>query len=384
VQVVGLEINAGLLRVVRRSADGISPVQFDQLVGGELPLSLALHRRRPVLGWEAQKLVHHMPHVICDNFLPLIGSNYPLHYGRHHLNADDALKLFFRYIRPAVAANHTTLNVTFPPYLTTTQIQSLVQLIQQSGLPLRIALPTPLIVAGAYYNNVTQTTAIPDTTKHSKPVAFNGNSSSDPFIISILDIDNHAFTASFVQIDLQLNQAISLLCHQWKEYSLRHWYNYLLDLLADRSIRQTRRDPRNWPDAEQKIFEQLPSALEHFVNGHSFIFLLATPEWTTELNISPQKDLVSLYQKFSQPLAARICQCLQKEAFSVRTLCFTYPAAHLPGLQHYLRKQLPSDISFYKLHTNAIAHACVLFNVQESINCNYLEKGIPLSAFSSL
>src|SRR5262249_8339806 len=75
----------------------------------------------------------------------------------------------------------------------------------------------------------------------------------------LLDVDDHALTAGVVIADethLQVQAA-----KKWPQFSLRHWKERILDGIADRCVRQSRRDPRDSAQAEQSIYEQIDHGL---------------------------------------------------------------------------------------------------------------------------
>src|SRR5207248_1328367 len=76
----------------------------------------------------------------------------------------------------------------------------------------------------------------------------------------VLDADDHALSAAVVVADGEQLSVHSAQC--WPHLNLRVWNGCLVDAVADRCIRQSRRDPRDTAAAEQALYEQIDESLD--------------------------------------------------------------------------------------------------------------------------
>lgn len=377
---IGLDLHADHLCAVRRGPEGVHPLQFDHMIATppRLPLCLALHKRRPLIGQEAVKVFPHMPHLIYDNFLPNVGQSPLKRCGRHQVNADIAMQFVFKHIRSVISREKAAITAALPPYLSTAHADRLSQLMRLAELPLRATLPAPLALAGAAF-----TAPATDAVGVGNGVSLGTvrYAPQEPFVVGVVDVDSHALTASIVLVDPAHNHVRLHDVKVWTKLNLQVWNERLLRVLTDHTIRRYRRDLRYWPEAEQCVLEQLPHALQHLRTGQQFCFAIRTDQWEIELPIAPQ-DLQPLYRALTEPAAQAIGEFLRKTSPPISTLWLSLPAGSLPGLWHHLGEHLPAQIRPHILDAAAIAHAAALLKVYEPGNAARWETSVPLTAFA--
>src|SRR5207248_5709790 len=105
----------------------------------------------------------------------------------------------------------------------------------------------------------------------------------------VLDADDHALSAATVVADG--GQLWLQAGHDWPALNVRAWKGRLLDRVADRCIRQSRRDPRDSASAEQSLYEQLEDALTAAGQGRMVELLIQTTSWYQNLLVRPEEIL---------------------------------------------------------------------------------------------
>src|SRR5207245_2221920 len=66
---------------------------------------------------------------------------------------------------------------------------------------------------------------------------------------------------------------------------LRAWKERLLNAVADRCVRQSRRDPRDSAEAEQGLYEQLDEAMENARLGQPIELTIQSAHWFQGLTL---------------------------------------------------------------------------------------------------
>jgi hypothetical protein len=258
---VGLDLNASRVRAVAGAPD--APPQPLKLEGQseELPLALSLENRHIEVGSAGLALIRRFPHLACAHFLGCLGMDQQWSAGRHRLDATRALGLVFDRLRTALTGHHGVALAT-PPYLSVAQVEVVVATALRARLPLLGIFPAPLAAALMAY-------------------------AEQPWSGSALvaDVDDHALTWSVVQ--LEGAQARLLATEAWPLLSMRAWRERLLDVLADRCVRQSRRDPRDSGDAEQSLYEQIDPILEICRHGQMAEAAVQTTQWYQNLVVQP-------------------------------------------------------------------------------------------------
>jgi hypothetical protein len=383
-RIIGVELNSSFIRAVSWGAEGLRPIPL-QPPAEEMPLCLALHRRQLLHGWSAWSVSRTMPHAICDNFLPLLGHSQQWHFGRHLLTAESALEAILKYLRPVWDAQVAPLAVAVPPYLSSQQIQGLAALFRRANCTLRAVLLGPLGVATAFAAAL-HPTPLPSSTQNSPHALIQAYPSASalrqaPLTVGIIDVDAFALSTALVGITNDTARLIAFSA--WPRLGLSAWYNRLLDAIADHCIRLSRRDPRDWPEAEQGLFEQLPYAMEQCYAGQRIRFLIRTDEWYQELHMVPE-ELERYCADLCQAAEQVIRQMIQNthDSYSLRALWLTSRASRLPGLNRQLQWNQSPGTRIEILSSSAIAQAAATLTAHWPATEHpiYLDGAIPLPA----
>ncbi|MBA2227036.1 hypothetical protein [Thermogemmata fonticola] len=355
---IGVELNASIIRSACWGPEGLRQIPL-QPPAEEMPLCVALHQRHLLYGQAAQAVARTMPHAICDNFLPSLGHSQQWRFGRHCLTAESALETILLHLRPVWEAQAAPLAVAVPAYLSAGQVQGLARLFRRMDCTLRAVLLAPLGVAAAFAPALYSHLPSP-TQNTSKTLVQTNQPARDlrqaPITVGIVDVD--AFALSAAVVGLTPDTARLLAFSAWPRLGLSVWYNRVLDAVADHCIRLCRRDPRDWPEAEQGLFEQLPYALEQCYAGQTIRWLVRTDEWYQELHMVPE-ELEGYCASLAQTAEQVIRQLTQDATNSgpLRALWMTSRASRLPGLNRQLQWNKSPGTRLEILSPSAIAQA---------------------------
>lgn len=355
---IGVELNASIIRSACWGPEGLRQIPL-QPPAEEMPLCVALHQRHLLYGQAAQAVARTMPHAICDNFLPSLGHSQQWRFGRHCLTAESALETILLHLRPVWESQAAPLAVAVPAYLSAGQVQGLARLFRRMDCTLRAVLLAPLGVAAAFAPALYSHLPSP-TQNTSKTLVQTNQPARDlrqaPITVGIVDVD--AFALSAAVVGLTPDTARLLAFSAWPRLGLSVWYNRVLDAVADHCIRLCRRDPRDWPEAEQGLFEQLPYALEQCYAGQTIRWLVRTDEWYQELHMVPE-ELEGYCASLAQTAEQVIRQLTQDATNSgpLRALWMTSRASRLPGLNRQLQWNKSPGTHVEILSPSAIAQA---------------------------
>src|SRR5262249_10189505 len=131
-------------------------------------------------------------------------------------------------------------------------------LVDQAGLPLLGSVPVPLAAALA---------------GHAEQ-AWTGGA-------YVVDADDHALTWTPLQAGQRHGRVLAV--YPAPHLSLSAWKDRLLNAIADRCVRQSRRDPRDSAVAEQALWEQLEGILDAVRRGRMAELAVETPHWYQNL-----------------------------------------------------------------------------------------------------
>jgi hypothetical protein len=327
---VGFDLNATRVRAVLGRPETVPrPVCLDG-TQEELPMVVSLQGRHPEVGRAGASLCRLSPHLTCLDFLAHLGEERSWAAGRHRLDAAKAVALVLERLEP-VCADVKGLVVTVPGYLTREQVTLLNALAAKARLPLLGTVKAPLANAWAAY-------------------------SAEPWtgMALVLDADDHAFSVATVVAD---GTQLSVQAAQsWPQLNRRAWKGRLLDQVADRCVRQSRRDPRDSASAEQSLYEQLEDALDRCAQGQVVELLIQTAHWYQNLLLRPEEIVT-----FCDRLVGRVLEGIQALAATpsggrisnpshapeaLRVVIVTRAAARLPGLvaalENYVQRPEPA------------------------------------------
>jgi hypothetical protein len=312
---VGLDVDATRARAVSGPAAQAPQVLRLAEPHGELVLALDLQGRQPVLGRAALGVCRRLPDCACVDFLPHLGGPRQWRAGRHRLDAERALALVLDHLARGLGKVQT-IAAAVPAYLSTDQVAALARLADKAHCRLSATAPTPLAAAlGAH-----------------EYLPWSGQ-------VLVLDVDGHALTWSALMV---ADDSARLLASQsWRHLGRGAWLSRLLDGVADRCVRLSRRDPRESAEAEQYLYDQLLPLVEGPPGKHPTELVLQSAQWYQRFSIAPGD-----FAAFCAPLAYQVV--VEMKALLALTgvqgplgaVLLAAPAAGLPGLTAALQAVL--------------------------------------------
>lgn len=305
-------------------ATGQTP-QVIPLGGGcpELPLALTDAGRRVEVGRMALRQVRRAPHRVCRNFLPRLGQACEWQVGPHRLSPEAALRVVLARLRPHLVGCRC-IAVGLPAYLSRAQVHLLGRLAMEAGLPVLGAIPRSTATAWAAY----RTCAMPS-------------------VGVVADVDEHALTCCVLEA-----RDGELICRHRRVLTglgLRVWRERLIRCVAETCIRVCRRDPREAPEADQSVFDQIDEVMDQCAQSQRAVVRVQAVEWFQELTIEPEQAAAACAPLAGQ--AAELiwsCLLLADAGKEEPRVWFTAATAQLPGLaaRFYARsgEQLPISV----------------------------------------
>ncbi|MFT3882614.1 MAG: hypothetical protein QM703_23545 [Gemmatales bacterium] len=235
-----------------------------------LPLVISLAERRLQLGRAAQALVRKQPHQVIERFLPYLGSDRVWQHRRHALDARESLAFVFSKLREKLPAK--SLFHVVPSYWNREQAALLEDQTRQSGYRSLGTIKRGLALAGL----------TPGVT---------------------IDVDSHAATVSHTRVQsrsgsLQLEQVQSLA-----DLALPIWCERIAAQVANRCMRDSRRDPRAQSDTDQQLYDQILEKLYDWSSHQDARIELKHGDWQSEVLV-PVDEVLSV----CAPLAQRLAQ----------------------------------------------------------------------------
>jgi hypothetical protein len=314
---IGLELNASVVRGVLGPAGDYPPPLPLEPPGHDLPMVFLLEKSTPELGRAAVSVAREKGHLICKGFLPHIGESGPKakrwKHGRRTLDADGALALVLQRLQP-IGKTAREVNVTLPTYLGKPQAEVLRNLAKKAKLPLVATLSSSMAAAlVSYAEQAWVSSAV------------------------VLDVDDHAATLAHIRAEnglAQLQETRTFL-----HLGLQAWKDRIVNAIADACVWQTRRDPRDTPAAEQRIYDQLDGLFEATLQGHVVQIGVQGSNWYQNLLIGPSQTAHFCGQLLAS-LSGEIERFLRAASQDPDPPVFvlTHAAGRLPGLAHWLRR----------------------------------------------
>ncbi len=302
---IGLDLNAGRVRAVVAAPGHLT--ELLPLSGeAELPMAVSLEGRAPEVGGAGLALARRAPHLACLNFLPYLGEPRTWAAGRHRIDATGAAALVLDRLRPA-CGHAEAVGLAVPVYLGRDQVETLARLAERSRLRVGGWVAAPLAVTLSAYAE--------------QPWA-------GPALV--LDIDEHALTCAAVAVEFGQARVLEVLA--LPHLGMRAWKGRLLDVVADRCIRQCRRDPRDSAPAEQMLYDQLDAALDACRRGQTAELIVHMPQWGQNLIFRPDELAAACAPLLRQALAQARALRDSLPAGLPPTLLITDAAGRLPGL----------------------------------------------------
>jgi hypothetical protein len=288
---IGLDLNSSRARALHGTGQAVPRELALERAGGELPLVVGFEARVPALGSEAARLCRKSPHLVCQDFLAALGSDRQWHAGRHRLDAAQVAALLVQTLKPA-CKDARGLVMSLPGYLTRPQVALLNPLFEKARLHLLGSVKTPLALALSAYA----------ATPWRGPAL-------------VVDIDDHALSAALLTTDGE--QIWLQASESWPKLNLRAWKMCLLNAVADRCVRQSRRDPRDCANAEQTLYDQLDRCLVRAKEGKIAELLVQTTQWYQNLFLRPE-ELDAICRPLVEKVLVQIQAFLAKSDGSAR------------------------------------------------------------------
>jgi hypothetical protein len=278
-----------------------------------LELPLAIHGQR-VVGSAALRQCKQTPTEVCQAFLPYLTWQSGQGPRWQSLDARSACEIVWRKLQPvAVAANAKAVLLTVPGYMQSSQADTLRRLGEQAPLPMLGSIPTTL--AAALAGHVEQ---------------FWHRS------VLVIDVDEYALTVGWVTSLAEKAHLIDT--RSFPHLGLRFWHDRLINTLSDLFVWQHRRDPRDVPQAEQSLYDQLELLIDAALQRRAIQLGIQGPQWFKHLLVYPEQTM-----QFCAPLVKKIAGEAEQMLLSApvgempRGILLTHQAGRLPGLVESLR-----------------------------------------------
>jgi hypothetical protein len=310
---VALDVNATRILAATDGADGRPQLLPLEGVQAELPAVVYFEGRRPQVGSAGLAYCRQAPHLFCAGFLPFLGAARTWADGRTRLDASQALSLLFDHLRPA-CDNAQGIVLVLPAYLGEPQRRIATQLAEKNRWRLLGTLSAPLAATLA---------------AQMEQQPWSG-------LTYVLDADEHALDWSVVSCEG--GQARLLAVQSQPRLGALAWKERLIDAVAERCVRQSRRDPRDSAQAEQMLWDQLDAAVELCASGQMADLIIQTAHWCQNLIWRPDDPAIACAPFASQVLDEM--RFLEETHGSPAHVLITASAARLPGLLTLLNDAL--------------------------------------------
>lgn len=303
---IGVDLNATRARALHCTAAGPAPLPLEGC-HAELPLALSLENRTPAVGKAGLALCRKLPHLACMDFLPHLGTNRQWSAGRHRLDAAAAFGLVCQHLQPRFAKAAGVV-VSVPAYLGEGQASLVTQIAEKSKWKVLGAVPAPLATVLAAHEYL----------------PWSGT-------VIVVDVDGYALTWSAVTLGDERARLVDVRASA--KLSLGLWLRALVDGVARRCVRMSRRDPRACADSEQSLFEQLLAALNAGPTNGILEVNIQSPHWYQNLML-PVDELAG----YAKPLAELALNEMKEFLATTTTfgsasaILVTAQAGRLPGL----------------------------------------------------
>jgi hypothetical protein len=259
------------------------------------------------------------PRQVVHGFLQKLAENPPAgrraNEPRALLPTDPAkaLGLVFQSVLRAAPETEGVV-IAVPAYLSAAQVEAVLQIASQAGLPLLGSINSPLATA---------------LTAHSEQNWFG--------TCLLVDADDHAVTLATVGGDGGHGQLLD--ARTMPHLSFAFWRERLLNALADCCILDTRWDPRESPASEQNLFDQLDSVLDAAQFGRLCKLTIQAKQRYQNLVLQPH-DPIAYCSALRRELVAEVESLLHAPwpDGGPGAILVTAAAARLPGVVSALQQ----------------------------------------------
>jgi hypothetical protein len=299
-----------------------------------LPLAVSLEKSSPEVGRPGLAIARKLPHLACFDLLNDLGTPREWKGARQNYKSSALFSLILDRVRNT-CPKPEQLTLVLPAYLTPAKVTALSQLVEKAKLPLRgsVALPLALL-------------AVTDPAERRPPMAL------------IVDVDNHALTASLISADMHQVRLLGTTIQA--QLNERVWKDRLLNALSDRCVRVCRRDPRDSALAEQILYDQLDESLDRLLQGQRIELTIRSDSWYQ--NLPQQADD---FEGYCATLVKQTVVAVREHVQALspeppHAIWLTHAAGRLPGLAMALHQHMAERTGVALLPPEAGAKAAVL------------------------
>jgi hypothetical protein len=301
----------------------------------ELPLAISLEKATPEVGAVALRQCRSAAHWVCGAFLHhltmQLGQGQRWQVGRHSLDAHGACELVWQKLNH-LAASATGIMLTVPGYMQPFQANVLCRLGNRAPRPSGVVLgsvPTLLTAAlAALTERFWQRSVL------------------------VIDADDHALTLGWVKA--LTDKAHLVESRSFTQLGVGFWKEHLLNRLSDLCVRQHRRDPRDAPQAEQSLYDQLEPLTDAALKRQAIELGVQGQQWFKHLQVHPEQTIgfcATLARQAAQE-AERLLVCWPASELP-RGIVMTHQASRLPGLVEAMQAlTLPGPTAETKMPTS--------------------------------
>jgi molecular chaperone DnaK (HSP70) len=327
---LGIDVNSTRIRAVLGPAGQLPHGLAFEGGDRDLPMALSLENRTVEVGRAGQAVCRRLPHASCSEFLPRLGTEHRWTAGRHRLSASEALAAVLAKVRPACASAAATV-LAVPAYLAREQVEVLITVVARARWPLVGTVSAPLAAAQHAYGERPWTGWA-----------------------LVIDADLHALTVALVRPHAPVISLVSPR-HDAK-LGVRAWKTRLIDAIAERSVRQSRRDPRDSAQAEQVIYDQLDEVCDAWARDQAIEMVIQGNSWSQNVLLRPEET-----QAFCGPQQTRSAELvravLADSPMPVQGILVSEQASRLPGLIDAVREEIGERVAVRLLPSDGVCQA---------------------------
>jgi hypothetical protein len=329
-----LDINATRIAGVRGALGQRSQPLYLDGQDTDLPLAIAAGNRQLQFGRAALGNCRRSPQLVYSSLLPTLGQSSRWRHGRHRLDPAKALLAILQRVAGQLNGISGAVLVA-PGYLSGEQVRLLHVAAEEAKLPVQAAVNRSLAAGLA---------------NHGKQAWHH--------VGLVVDVDDYALTCAVLR---PRDSELCCLGHQTLPMiGLRLWRERLLGRIADLCVRTCRRDPRDNPDADQQLFNQIDQVLDAAARNQPAAVRVAGFQWMQALTVAPSEAAAAC-----APLARQAAQCVDaalkwaEQQLTSATVYLTTEAARLPGLPAAIHDRCANKAPIVVLPANAAAQAAL-------------------------
>ena len=325
---VGLELNSGLSRAATGTPSRFRAVALDE-PGPELALASYWGGREILLGRAADALSRVEPHLICRDYLSNLGKPWRFKADGRAVDAESAAEIAVKKLAELLGGFEEVAAVV-PPSIGTSAVQRLIGIARKAGLPWRASAVTGLAVAAQAGPMVLDGVAPQDAPPGSNwvvPIRRSGPPARSALAVMV-EADDSGLCLSEIELDND-RASIRRTAHV-PRLAVRLWKERILEALADRCVKQCRRDFRDDASAEQAAYDQIGPALTRALHRQRAAFSVRMAHSFQDLSFS-HDEFAGLAEKLVRQFSGEFREfCGGRDAPAV--VWVTHDAAKLPGL----------------------------------------------------